>query len=98
MDYELAESVKPNKQTWIHNFVCREGAMIMATQTNDRYKTILAALNIIDPQGVFAPGTMEHNTITETILSWMEDLGYDEVLRKSETARRLSIFKRYNWH
>ena len=70
----------------------------MATQTNDRYKTILAALNIIDPQGVFTPGTMEHNKITETILSWMDDMDYDEVLRKSETARRLSIFKRHTWH
>ena len=70
----------------------------MATQTSDRYKTILAALNIIDPQGVIAPGTMEHNTITETILSWMDELDYDEVLRQSEIARRLSIFKRHTWH
>jgi hypothetical protein len=72
--------------------------MIMATQTNERYKAILAALNIIDPQGVLAPGTMEHNTITEMILTWMDDLDYDEVLRKSENARRLSIFKRHTWH
>lgn len=70
----------------------------MAKQTNDRYKTILEALNIIDPQGIFAPGTMEHNTITETILSWMDELDSDEVLRKSEVARRLSIFKQHTWH
>ena len=70
----------------------------MATQTNDRYQTIIEALNIIDPQGVIAPGTMEHNTITETILSWMDELDYDEVLRQSEIARRLSIFERHTWH
>lgn len=70
----------------------------MAKLTNNRYETLSEALNIIDPQGVFAPGTAEHNRVTETILSWMAEFDPDEVLRKSETARRLSIFKPHTWH
>ena len=70
----------------------------MVKPTNDRYQTILEALHIIDPHGVIVPGTMEHNTITETILSWMDESDHDEVMRKSKMAKRLSIFKRHTWH
>ena len=70
----------------------------MARQTNNRYETISKALKIIDPQGVMAPGTAEHNRVTETILSWMAEFDPDEVLRKSEAARRLSVFKPHTWH
>ena len=70
----------------------------MAKQTNDRYDTISKAIQIIDPQGVMAPGTAEHNRVTETILSWMAEFDPDEVLRKSATARRLSVFRPHTWH
>ena len=61
--------------------------MVMAKQTNIRYNTISAALNIIDPEGAFVPGTIEHNWVTGTLLSWMDEMEPDEVLRKSESAR-----------
>ena len=38
-----------------------KGMVIMANQSNVRYNTISAALNIIDPEGAFVPGTVEHN-------------------------------------
>lgn len=69
--------------------------MIMAKQANDRYNTISAALDIIDPEGAFVPGTPEHNWVTEEILSWMTEMDTDEVLRKSEIARRMICNKRH---
>ena len=66
--------------------------MVMAHQTNDRYEMISTALHIIDPEGTYLPGTKEHNTITEMILSWMDELEPEEVLRRSEKARRWSLF------
>ena len=69
----------------------------MAELTNDRYNTISSALNIIDPQGAFVPGTMEHNRATEEILAWMDEMEPDEVLRKSESARLMFSFKRHVW-
>lgn len=74
-----------------------EEVMVMAKQTNDRYNTISAALDIIDPEGTYVPGTMEHNWATEEILSWMAEMGADEVLKKSETARRMFNHKRPIW-
>ena len=71
--------------------------MIMANQAIDRYNTISAALNIIDPDGAFAPGTKEHNWVTGTLLSWMDEMEPDEVLRKSESARSMFSYKRYAW-
>ncbi len=68
--------------------------MIMVTNTNNRYNTLSAALNIIDPEGTYVPGTQEHNWATEMILSWMAEMEPDEVLRKSETARNGFRFKR----
>ena len=71
--------------------------MVMAPQANDRYKTLLAALKIIDPEGEFAPGTIEHNWATEKILSWMDEMEPDEVLRKSESIKRIFMNKRPLW-
>ena len=70
---------------------------VMAKQTNDRYNTISAALDIIDPEGVYVPGTLEHNWATEEILSWMAEMEPDEVLMKSETACRMFSHKRHIW-
>ena len=61
--------------------------MIMANPSNTRYNTISAALNIIDPDGAFVPGTVEHNWVTGTLLSWMDEMEPDEVLKKSKSAR-----------
>lgn len=71
--------------------------MIMAEHTNDRYNTISAALNIIDPEGAYLPGSMEHNWATEAILAWMDEMDSEEVLRKSEIARRRFRYKRHIW-
>lgn len=71
--------------------------MIMDKQTNDRYNTISAALNIIDPEGTYVPGTMEYNWVTESILSWMAEMEPDEVFRMSEDARNVFKFKRHTW-
>ena len=70
---------------------------VMAKQTNDRYNTISAALDIIDPEGVYVPGTLEHNWATEEILSWMAEMEPDEVLMNSETACRRFSHKRPIW-
>lgn len=67
----------------------------MAKQTNDRYNTISAALNIIDPEGAYVPGSIEYNWATEMILSWMAEMEPNEVLKKSETARRGFRCKRH---
>jgi hypothetical protein len=61
--------------------------MVKAKFTSERYHTLSEALNIIDPQGRIQPGTVEHNTVTETILSWMDEMEPEEVLRKSENAK-----------
>lgn len=72
--------------------------MVMAPQANDRYKTLLAALKIIDPEGAFAPGTTEHNWATEKILSWMDEMEPDEVLKRSESIKRIFRNKRPIWY
>ncbi len=69
----------------------------MAKKTNARYDTLSDALSIIDPQGTLTPGTVEHNTVTETILSWMDTLEHDEVLRMSEITRRMFRYRRHIW-
>ena len=69
----------------------------MTNEINDRYNTISAALNIIDPAGAYVPGTIEHNWATETILSWMSKMEPDDVLRKSESARLIFSYKRHAW-
>jgi hypothetical protein len=71
--------------------------MVMAKMTNARYDTLSDALSIIDPQGTLTPGTVEHNTVTETILSWMDTLEHDEVLRMSEITRRMFRYRRHIW-
>jgi hypothetical protein len=69
----------------------------MAKSTNVRYQTLSKALAIIDPEGVLLPGTREHNQVTETILSWMEAMEPDEVLRMSKHARRMFNVKGCTW-
>ena len=69
----------------------------MSKPTNARYDTLSDALSIIDPQGTLTPGTLEHNTVTETILSWMDTLEPDEVLRMSKITRRMFRYRRHVW-
>ena len=72
-----------------------EGAeMIKAKPTSERYDTLSEALKILDPQGKIEPGTVEHNTVSETILSWMAEMEPHEVLKKSETAKLSTPFQR----
>ena len=67
------------------------------SMTNARYDTLSEALSIIDPQGTLTPGTVEHNTVTETILSWMDKLEPDEVLRMSKITRRMFRYRQHFW-
>ncbi len=69
--------------------------MIMAKPTNKRYDTLSEALNIIDPQGVLTPGTTAHNSVTEKILSWMDEFDPNDVLRMSKKSKH--IFNA-QWH
>jgi hypothetical protein len=71
--------------------------MVMAQQTNVRYNTISAALNIIDPEGAFVPGSIEHNWATDKILSWMAEMEPDEVLKRSESIKRMFKNKLHIW-
>ena len=70
------------------------GMTTMVKSSNQRYRTLSTALTIIDPKGLLLPGTKEHNRVTEKILSWMDEMEPDEVLRKSEDARRIFQLKR----
>ncbi len=76
------------------NLNTKGAEMGKAKPTSERYHTLSEALNILDPQGKIEPGTVEHNTVTETILSWMAEMEPHEVLRKSETAKLISPFRR----
>ena len=69
----------------------------MAKSNNVRYQTLSKALAIIDPEGVLLPGTRDHNRVTETILSWMDAMEPDQVLRMSKDARHLFKFKGCTW-
>ena len=69
----------------------------MAKSTNDRYRTLTKALTIIDPEGLLLPGTRQHNRVTETILTWMDAMEPEEVLRMSMAARRSFRFNRRTW-
>jgi hypothetical protein len=63
--------------------------MVMLMKINDRYSTLSEALNIIDPNGTFVPGSKAHNWLTGSILSWMDEMTHDEVLKKAGSARHL---------
>jgi len=65
------------------------GMMTVAKSANLRYRTLSKALAIIDPESTLAPGTKEHNRVTETILSWMAKMEPGEVFRMSEDARHI---------
>ena len=65
--------------------------MIRSKPTNERYITLSEALDIIDPQGVLTPGTLAHNSVTEKILSWMEEFDPSDVLRMSKNSRHIFI-------
>ena len=69
----------------------------MAISTNVRYQTLSKALKIIDPRGELMPGTKEHNTVTEMILSWMAEMEPDEVLRMSHDNRSLLNIEGHSW-
>ena len=75
----------------------KQAMVVMTKMTNARYDTLSEALSIIDPQGTLTPGTVEHNTVTETILSWMDKLEPDEVLRMSEITRQMFRYRRHIW-
>ncbi len=68
--------------------------MVMANPTSERYNTLSEALNILDSQGKIEPGAVEHNSVTETILSWMAEMESQEVLRKSEAVKLITPFQR----
>ena len=69
----------------------------MAKPTNARYQTLSKALAIIDPKGVLLPGTKEHNRVTEMILSWMDEMEPDEVIRMSHDNRSLLNIEGHSW-
>jgi len=69
----------------------------MANSTNTRYRTLSKALAIIDPRGVLMPGTKEHNTVTEMILSWMAIMEPDDVLRMSHDKRGILYTEGHSW-
>ncbi len=69
----------------------------MAKPTNERYETLSEALRIIDPQGLLTPGTMAHNSVTEKILTWMDELDAHDVLRMSENSRHIFISQWHVW-
>jgi hypothetical protein len=66
-------------------------AMTDKIPTNQRYRTLSSALEIIDPEGLLTPGTKAHNWATETVLSWMAQMEPKEVFRMAENAQ--NIFK-----
>ncbi len=55
----------------------------MLMKSNDRYNTLSAALNILDPEGLFVPGTKEYNWVEGSLLSWMDEMEPEEVLNKA---------------
>jgi hypothetical protein len=61
----------------------------MLMKINDRYNTLSEAISIIDPNGTFVPGSKEYKWLEGSLLSWMGKMEPDEVLRKSESARRM---------
>ena len=65
--------------------------MTTAKLTCERHSTLTEALKIIDPQGNLIPGTLPHNSMTETIRLWMDELDSDEVLRRSAIVKRMLI-------
>jgi hypothetical protein len=69
----------------------------MAEPSNERYDTLSEALDIIDPQGVLKPGTTAHNSVTEKILSWMDEFDPNDVLRMSKNSRHIFISQWHIW-
>ncbi len=65
--------------------------------TNHRYETLSEAKGILDPKGTLSPGTLDHNRVTEMILSWMAEMESGEVLRMSHDCRHLIKNGRYSW-
>ena len=59
----------------------------MLMKSNDRYNTLSAALKILDPEGVFVPGTKEYNWIEGSLLSWMAEMEPENVLNNAVSAR-----------
>ena len=67
----------------------------MLMKSNDRYNTLSAALNILDPEGVIVPGRKEYNWLEGSLLSWMAEMEPDEVLNKAVSVRHtLKILSR----
>jgi hypothetical protein len=83
----------PNIRPWLPT----TGRSLMAKPTNVRYQTLSKALAIIDPKGVLLPGTTEHNRFTEMILSWMDEMEPDEVLRMSHDNRSFLNIEGHSW-
>jgi len=53
---------------------------------NNRHDTLSEALNIIDPEGAFVPGSKEYSWLEGSLLTWMDEMEPAEVLRRSATA------------
>ena len=60
----------------------------MLMKGNDRYNTLSAALNILDPEGVIVPGRKEYNWLEGSLLSLMAEMESDEVLDKAVSVIR----------
>ena len=60
--------------------------IFMLKLINNRRNTLSEALNIIDPEGAFVPGTKAYRWLEGSLLTWMDEMEPAEVLRKSAAA------------
>jgi hypothetical protein len=60
--------------------------IFMLKLINNRHNALSEALNIIDPEGAFVPGTKEYSWLEGLLITWMDEMEPAEVLRKSATA------------
>ena len=60
--------------------------IFMLKLINNRHNALSEALNIIDPEGAFVPGTKEYSWLEGSLLTWMDEMEPAEVLRKSAAA------------
>lgn len=59
----------------------------MAKPQSKRYEALLAAMEIIDPEGALIPGSTEHNQIIDTILRDIDNKGPEAALDEYERTK-----------
>jgi hypothetical protein len=59
----------------------------MAKPQSKRYEALLAAMEIIDPDGSLIPGSSEHNQVIDTILKDIDKKGAKEALDEYERTK-----------